>query len=315
VTGFAGSHLADLLLAEHPEMRVAGLYRGRSTLENVATSAGRLELHETDLRDYAAVERTLDACRPDLIFHLAAQSVVPASWAGPAETLHTNVLGQTHLLEAARALRLDPVIQIACSSEEYGPVRPDEVPIRETAPLRPVSPYAVSKVAQDYQGYQYFHSYGLRIVRTRAFNHTGPRHGEAFALSSFAKQLAHIETGAAEPVLAVGNLDAVRDFTDVRDVVRAYLLAVTRGEPGEVYNVASGRGSALRCLLDTLIRLSGLEVEVRVDPHRLRRSDVEILVGDCGKLRERTGWAPSIPLETTLRDLLEDWRRRLRTAR
>jgi GDP-4-dehydro-6-deoxy-D-mannose reductase len=170
-------------------------------------------------------------------------------------------------------------------------------------------------VAQDYQGYQYFQSYGMRIVRTRAFNHTGPRRGEVFAMSSFAKQLASVELGRCEPVLRVGNLEAVRDFTDVRDVARAYVLAAFRGEPGEVYNIASGRGHSIRELLDTLIALSGIEVEVKVDPQRLRPSDVEILIGDSTKFRKRTGWAPTIPLETTLSDLLEYWRRRLRASR
>ncbi|HEX2465482.1 MAG TPA: GDP-mannose 4,6-dehydratase [Thermoanaerobaculia bacterium] len=315
VTGFAGSHLADLLLDRHPEMQVAGMYRWRSPMDNLEGAASRITLYETDLRDYISVQRTLEAARPDLIFHLAAQSFVPASWTGPAETLTTNLLGQTYLFEAVRALRLDPVIQIACSSEEYGLVLPDEVPIRETNPLRPRSPYAVSKVAQDYQGYQYFQSYGMRIVRTRAFNHTGPRRGDVFAMSSFAKQLATIELGQSEPVLRVGNLEAIRDFTDVRDVVRAYVLAATRAEPGEVYNISSGRGQSIRELLDTLVSLSEVEVEVKVDPQRLRPSDVEILIGDSTKFRERTGWAPTIPLETTLADLLDYWRRRLRTAR
>jgi len=315
VTGFAGSHLADLLLAEHPELEVAGMYRWRSPMDNLAGIEGRVTLYETDLRDYISVQRTLDACRPDLIFHLAAQSYVPASWTGPAETLTTNLLGQTYLLEAVRALGLDPAIQLACSSEEYGLVLPHEVPIRETNPLRPLSPYAVSKVAQDYQGYQYFQSYGLRIVRTRAFNHTGPRRGEVFAASSFARQLARIELGLAEPVIEVGNLDAVRDFTDVRDIVRAYVLAATMCEPGEVYNIASGSGHSIRELLDTLIALSGLEVEVSIDPQRLRPSDVEILIGDSTRFRERTGWRPAIPLETTLSDLLDYWRRRLRASR
>jgi GDP-4-dehydro-6-deoxy-D-mannose reductase len=315
VTGFAGSHLADLLLREHPEMQVAGMYRWRSPLDNIEQAMGRIELYETDLRDYISVQRTLDACRPDVIFHLAAQSFVPASWTGPAETLTTNLLGQTYLFEATRALHLDPVIQIACSSEEYGLVLPHEVPITEANPLRPLSPYAVSKVAQDYQGFQYFQSYRTRIVRTRAFNHTGPRRGEVFAMSSFAKQLASIELGSSEPVLRVGNLQTIRDFTDVRDIVRAYVLAVQKGEPGEVYNIASGRGHSIRDLLDTLIGLSGVEVEVMVDPQRLRPSDVEILIGDSTKFRERTGWRPEIPLETTLTDLLDYWRRRLRTAR
>jgi GDP-4-dehydro-6-deoxy-D-mannose reductase len=284
-------------------------------MENLDSAGGRVTLYETDLRDYISVQRTLEACRPDWIFHLAAQSFVPASWTGPAETLTTNLLGQTYLFEAVRAVRLDPVIQIACSSEEYGLVLPEEVPIKETNPLRPRSPYAVSKVAQDYQGYQYFQSYGLRIVRTRAFNHTGPRRGEVFAMSSFAKQIASIELGLAEPVLRVGNLEAVRDFTDVRDIVRGYVLAVSSGEPGEVYNLSSGRGHTIRALLDTLLALSPVEVEVTVDPQRLRPSDVEILIGDSTKFRERTGWLPTIPIETTLQNLLDYWRRRLRAGR
>src|SRR5215210_4172410 len=255
ITGFAGSHLAEYLLAEHPDVEVFGMYRWRSRMENIEHLRSKVKLLECDLRDYTSVHAALAASRPDTIFHLAAQSFVPSSWTAPNETLTTNISGQTNLFEAVRALKLDPVIQIACSSEQYGLVLPDEVPIKETNPLRPLSPYAVSKVAQDYQGYQYFQSYKTRIVRTRAFNHTGPRRGEVFAMSSFAKQLAQIELGSAEPVLRVGNLDAIRDFTDVRDIVRAYVLAATAGEAGEVYNIASGEGHSIRDLLDTLIAL------------------------------------------------------------
>lgn len=312
ITGFAGSHLADFLLSDHPDVRVAGTYRWRSPMENVQGVVDRIELYETDLRDYTSIHKTLDAFRPDLIFHLAAQSYVPSSWTGPAETLTTNILGQTYLLEAVRTLGLEPRIQIAGSSEEYGLVHADEIPIRETNPLRPLSPYAVSKVGQDYLGYQYFQSYGLHVVRTRAFNHTGPRRGEVFVASNFAKQLALIERGRAEPVLSVGNLEARRDFTDVRDVVRAYYLAATQAEPGEVYNIARGEAVTIRELLDRLVRLSGLDVEVRVDRRRLRPSDVEVLVGDSTKFREATGWEATIPLETTLRDLLSYWRERIR---
>jgi len=217
----------------------------------VRSSTGEeIELRETDLRDLHSVYRTLEAVRPDYVFHLAAQSFVPASWGAPAATLDTNIIGQTNIFEAVRALGLDPVIQIACSSEEYGLVHPDETPIREDNPLRPLSPYAVSKVGQDYLAYQYFQSYGLKTVRTRGFNHTGPRRGKVFVTSNFAMQLARIEAGLQEPVIRVGNLDAVRDFTDVRDMVRAYYLAVTRAKPGEVYNIASGRGITIRELLD-----------------------------------------------------------------
>ncbi len=315
ITGFAGSHLAEYLLGEQPDVDVHGTYRWRSRMENIRGVVDRVRLHETDLRDGAAVHKLLAEVRPDAIFHLAAQSFVPTSWRAPAETLGPNINSQVHIFEAIRALEIDPVIQIACSSEEYGLVHADEVPITEDNPLRPLSPYAVSKVAQDLLGYQYFRSYGLKVIRTRGFNHTGPRRGEVFVSSNFARQLAEIEAGLREPVIHVGNLDAVRDFTDVRDMVRAYWLAVTRGKPGEAYNIASGRGITIRELLDTLIELSTSTPEVRVDPARLRPSDVEVLLGDSSKFRADTGWEPRIPLEQTLADILAYWRERVADRR
>jgi GDP-4-dehydro-6-deoxy-D-mannose reductase len=312
ITGFAGSHLAEYLLAREPQVEVYGIYRWRSRRDNIEGLDGKVQLIEADLRDYTSIHRLLDRVRPDVVFHLAAQSFVPSSWTAPADTLTTNVLGQTHLFEAVRALGLDPTIQIACSSEEYGLVLPDEVPIKETNPLRPLSPYAVSKMAQDFLGYQYFQSYGIKAVRTRGFNHTGPRRGEVFVTSNFAKQIAEIEAGKRPPVIRVGNLDAVRDFTDVRDMVRAYWLAVTRARPGEVYNIASGSGITIRELLDRLLALAQVQVEVQVDPERLRPSDVEVLIGDSSKFRADTGWEPEIPFSQTLSDLLDDWRERVR---
>ncbi|MCB1057496.1 MAG: GDP-mannose 4,6-dehydratase [Acidobacteria bacterium] len=311
ITGFAGSHLAEYLLAEHPEVELFGIYRWRSRTENIDHLAGKIRMIETDLRDYSSVQRVLGEVRPDVIFHLAAQSYVPSSWSAPTETLSTNITGQTHLFEAIRALGLDPVVQIACSSEEYGLVLPDEVPIRETNPLRPLSPYAVSKVGQDLLGYQYFQSYGLRAIRTRGFNHTGPRRGQVFVTSNFAHQIASIEAGLQEPVIRVGNLEAVRDFTDVRDMVRAYWLAVVHGKPGEVYNIASGTGITIQELLDRLLALSTADVKIEIDPDRLRPSDVEILIGDASKFRADTGWQPEIPFEQTLRDILDYWREQL----
>ncbi len=311
ITGFAGSHLADYLLAEHTEVEIFGIQRWRSRTENIEHLAGKIELREADLRDYTSIHRALDEVRPDAIFHLAAQSFVPTSWRAPAETLSTNIIGQTYLFEAVRALQLDPTIQIAGSSEEYGLVLPDEVPIKETNPLRPLSPYAVSKVAQDLLAYQYFESYGLKTIRTRGFNHTGPRRGEVFVTSNFAKQIASIEAELQEPVIRVGNLESVRDFTDVRDTVRAYWLAVEKGRPGEVYNIASGREITIRQLLDKLVELSRTQVEVEIDPERLRPSDVEVLVGDASKFHADTGWEPTIPLEQTLEDLLDFWRQRV----
>ncbi|HEX6862287.1 MAG TPA: GDP-mannose 4,6-dehydratase [Thermoanaerobaculia bacterium] len=312
MTGFAGSHLAEYLLAEHPDVEVYGTHRWRSRMENVEHLRSKVKLLEADLRDYTSMHSALERSRPDVIFHLAAQSFVPSSWTAPNDTLTTNVSGQTNLFEAVRALRLDPVIQIACSSEQYGLVLPGETPIKETNPLRPLSPYAVSKVAQDYLGYQYFQSYGLKVVRTRGFNHTGPRRGHVFVTSNFCSQVAAIELGLQEPVIRVGNIDAIRDFTDVRDMVRAYWLAVTKAKPGEVYNIATGNGIVIREMLERLIKLASVEVKIETDPERLRPSDVEILIGDASKFNADTGWEPRIPFDQTLRDLLDYWRTTLR---
>jgi GDP-4-dehydro-6-deoxy-D-mannose reductase len=205
-------------------------------------------------------------------------------------------------------------VVVVGSAEEYGPVAPDELPIREGAPLRPASPYAVSKVAQGALALLYGPAGGMRVVLTRTFHHTGPGRGEAFAESSFARQIAEIEAGLRPPVLKVGNLEAVRDFADVRDVVRAYWLLLERGEGGAAYNVCSGKGRRVRDLLDTLLAASRARVEVRVDPDRLRPADVPAQVGDPSRLRAATGWEPRIPIERSLLDLLEDWRTRTGAA-
>jgi GDP-4-dehydro-6-deoxy-D-mannose reductase len=315
ITGFAGSHLADYLLAEQPGVEVFGTKRWRSPTENIDHLGDRVQLVECDLKDGSSVRRILADIRPERIFHLAAQSYVPTSWSAPSETLSNNILSQTNIFEAMRSLDLEARIQIAGSSEEYGLVHPGEVPIKETNPLRPLSPYAVSKVTQDLLAYQYFRSYGLQAVRTRGFNHTGPRRGEVFVTSNFAKQIAAIEAGLRTPILRVGNLSAQRDFTDVRDTVRAYWLALEKGQVGEVYNLASGRAVTIQQLLDMLLGLSEVEVEVQVDPERLRPSDVEILIGDASKFRTATGWEPLIPLEQTVEDLLNYWRQRLSRPR
>lgn len=310
VTGFVGSHLAELCLQQGVE--TIGSYRWRSRRENIEHIKD-LELREADLLDAASVEKLLKDLRPDWIFHLAAQSFVPTSWNAPAQTFQTNVVGQINLLEAIRAIDLSEVRFLAVgSSEEYGLVLPEEVPIKETNALRPLSPYAVSKVGQDYLGWQYFRSYGLHIVRTRAFNHGGPRRGEVLLPSDFAKQIAEIEVGLREPVVRVGNLEARRDFTDVRDIVRAYWLALEKGEAGEVYNIGSGEALTGREMLDRLLGMTDVSVEVRQVPEKMRPSDVEILISDCSKFRERTGWAPQIPIDTMLRDTLDYWRERVR---
>lgn len=310
ITGFVGSHLAEHLLQAGHE--VAGVRRWRSREDNISEFADQLSLFEGDLRDATSARLVISEFRPERIFHLAAQSFVHASWSTPAETFATNVGCQTNLLEAVRESDLGECrILIAGSSEEYGMVYPEETPIKETNPLRPLSPYAVSKVAQDMMGYQYFKSWGMHIVRTRAFNHEGPRRGEVFSTSNFAKQIAMIEKHGSDPVMWAGNIEAFRDYTDVRDVVRAYGLALEFCEPGEVYNIGSGTAWRIGDMLDTLLDFAGVDVEVREDPQRLRPSDVPRLEADATKFRAATGWEPQIPFEQTLRDTLDYWRERV----
>jgi len=309
ITGFAGSHLAELLLKEGFE--VYGTIRPRSKTDNIDLIKNRLNLFDADLMDSHSLYSIIVKIKPDYIFHLAAQSFVQTSWASPATTMEMNVIGSVHLFEAIRRAEIDPTIQIACSSEEYGLVYPNELPIKEDNPLRPQSPYAVSKVAMDYLGYQYFQSYKMKIIRTRGFNHTGPRRGEVFVTSNFAKQIAEIEKGKREPMIEVGNLEAKRDWTDVRDMVRAYLLAVQKGTPGEVYNICSEKTVRVGDMLEMLLKMSKVKVEIRQDPSRLRPSDVPVLLGDCTKFRKATGWKPEIPFEKTMEDLLNYWRERV----
>lgn len=311
ITGFAGSHLAEYLLAEHPEVKIFGTWRWRSRMENIEHLRDRITLLECEMRDAVAVRKALQESQPEAIFHLAAQSFVPASWRAPHDTFASNVQGQTNLFESVRELGLDPTIQIACSSEEYGMVYPDEVPIREDNPLRPLSPYAVSKVAQDLMGYQYFQSYGLKVIRTRGFNHTGPRRGEVFVTSNFAKQIAEIELGLAPPVIRVGNLDAIRDFTDVRDMVRAYWLLLEHGHPGAAYLACSGRSRPVRELIEGLAPHARIPVTFVSDPDLRRSGEQPDLYGSPERLAADTGWAPRIPLETTLADTLDWWRARV----
>lgn len=307
ITGFAGSHLAELLLTEGVE--VHGVQRWRSKSDNIEHIKHKINFHEADLLDAHSLYTVIEKVRPNFIFHLAAQSYVQSSWASPANTLEVNITGSVNLFEAVRKSGINIPIQIACSSEEYGKVLPNELPIRENNPLRPLSPYAVSKLAMDYLGYQYFESYGMRIIRTRGFNHTGPRRGDVFAESTFAKQIAEIEKGSKEPIVYVGNLNAVRDYTDVRDMVRAYYLSVVRCESGEVYNISCGKGWKMRDVLDLLLSFTKVKIKVVSDKIRMRPSDVEVLIGDASKFRKKTGWKPEIPFEKTMQDLLDYWRK------
>lgn len=316
VAGFAGSHLAEFLIRKSHQdwqtggegIEIYGADRWYTRKDNIEHLSHLIEYHEFDMTDYGSVRRLLEAIQPDRIFHLAAQSFVPTSFGAPTETLTTNITGQLNIFEAIRELGLDPIIQIACSSEEYGLVLPEETPITEDQPLRPLSPYAVSKVAQDMLGYQYYKSYGLKVIRTRAFNHTGPRRGEQFATSAFAKQIAEIEADVCPPAVRVGNLEAERDFTDVRDMVQAYWLATEKGKPGEVYNICSGARYSIGTVLGMLLEMTEKEITIQLDPARMRPSDVPLLYGDAEKFKAETKWQPEIPFHKTLRDLLDYWR-------
>jgi len=309
ITGFAGSHLADYLLARG-DVDIHGIIRWRSRTENIEHIMDKITFHECDLRDASSTRDVIERVKPNHIYHLAAQSFVPTSWHAPTESLTTNVIGQLNVFEAIRKTGLDCRIQLACSSEEYGMVYENEVPITEDNPLRPLSPYGVSKVGQDLLGYQYFKSYGMDVVRTRGFNHTGPRRGPVFVCSDFAKQIVDIENGKKEPVIHVGNLEAIRDFTDVRDMVHGYSLALGKGKAGEVYNICSEKGYTIQEILDKLLSFSKADIEVRLDERRLRPSDVPVLVGDASRFRADTGWKPEIPFDQTLEDIVEYWRSR-----
>jgi GDP-4-dehydro-6-deoxy-D-mannose reductase len=309
VTGFVGSHMAEYAIAQRAE--VFGSMRWRSRSENIDHLRGQIHLVECDLRDSASVRRLFAAATPTHVIHLAAQSFVGSSWHMPAETISNNTLGQVNLLEVIREMEIPPRFLVIGTSEEYGLVRPDEVPITETNPLRPLSPYAVSKVAQDMMGFQYFQSYRLPIMRSRAFNHEGPRRGEVFVTSNFAKQIAEIEAGLREPVVFVGDLKPRRDYSDVRDIVRGYWTLLEHGEPGEVYNLCSGRSWLIQEVLDFYLRESRVkDIAVKTDPARMRPSDVMILEGDPSKIA-KLGWKVEIPFERTLGDLLEYWRHRI----
>lgn len=307
ITGMAGSHLADYLVTQ-PGIELTGTIRWRSKTENIKHLRDRVNFIECEFKDAFSVESLIRQTKPDIIFHLAAQSFVPTSWNSPQDTLNNNILAQVNIFEAVRQTGIEPVIQVACSSEEYGLVYPDEVPITENNPLRPLSPYAVSKVTQGYLAYQYYKSYGLKTIVTRTFNHTGPRRGHVFVTSNFARQVVEIEKGLKDSVLEVGNLSAKRDFTDVRDIVRGYWLAVNKGVPGEVYQICSGKAYSIQEVIDILLSLSKVKIEVKQDPARLRPSDVPILLGSYEKFNRQTGWEPQIPFEQTLRDLLDYWR-------
>jgi GDP-mannose 4,6-dehydratase len=310
VGGSGGSYLAEHILDHEKGVQVHGLSRWRSTTQNLDRVSERVVVHECDLLDFGSVLASLKEARPDAIFHLAAHANVRASFRTPDSVLTNNILGTSHLLEAVRQLEMDPIIQICSTSEVYGQVDPKDVPITESAPIRPVSPYAVSKTAQDLLGFSYFRSYGMKIIRTRMFTYLNPRRTDLFA-TSFARQIARIELGL-QKVLLHGNLDSVRTFIDVRDAVRAYWDAIVYGEPGEVYNIGGVTTMTVGDCLKRLKSLSRTPIPTRVDPGLLRPADVTLQIPCVTKFAKATGWKPRYEFDDSLGALLVHWRRETR---
>ncbi len=322
ITGMVGSHLADFLL-EKTDWDIYGACRWRSPLDNVehlldrVNCGGRVFFEYADLNDQVSLCILMNKVRPDYIFHLAAQSYPLTSFDSPIDTLNTNILGTCRLLEAVRLSGCDPLIHVCASSEVFGKIPPEKKPetgIHEECPFHPASPYAISKVGTDLLGRYYAEAYGMRVMTTRMFTHTGPRRGDVFHESTFAKQIAMIEQGLIEPVVKVGNLHSLRTYADVRDAVRAYYMLLTVNPiPGEYYNIGGNYTCTVGDTLKTLLSFSSMKDQIRVeiDPERLRPIDADLQVPDCTKFKKHSGWEPEIPYEKTMKDLLNYWRARI----
>jgi GDP-4-dehydro-6-deoxy-D-mannose reductase len=311
ISGFVGSHLAEYLLS-HTDWQVAGTVYGR--LDNITHLRDRLALFPAELSRLEVVRFIVEETQPDYIFHLAAQPIPSLSRYDPWFTLENNIRAQLNVLEVVAQLGLACRVLVVGSSEEYGAITPDDLPIDEDTPLRPTSPYAVSKVTQDLLGLQYWLSQRVEAVRVRPFNHIGPRQRRGFVAPDFASQIAEIEAGLRPPRVAVGVLDVARDFSDVRDIVRGYHLALTHGRAGEVYNLGAGQAHTVRELLDTLITASSAAIEIVQDPERTRSVDVPCMVADCTRMAGHTGWQTQIPFQQSLHDVLDFWREQVQTG-
>ncbi len=309
-SGFVGYHIATYLQSTQPNI----ILHGTVLDSNQQLSPAYAHRYEIDLRDTEQVLNMLATSQPDAIYHLAAQAFVPRSFEDPWETLENNIRSQLNIIEGCLKLGIQPRILVISSAEVYGEVSTNQMPMDENTPLRPTNPYSVSKVTQDMMGLQYYLSHQLPIMRARAFNHIGPGQSTRFVAPSFANQIALIEANQQEPFIYVGNLEAKRDFTDVRDIVRAYALIIEKGTPGQAYNVASGKAYSIQYLLDTLLTYSEIDIDIRIDEKRLRPVDVPEIRGDISKLNQDTDWQPIITFEETLKDVLNDCRQRIQNA-
>lgn len=322
ITGMVGSHLVDFLL-ENTDWDIYGFCRWNDNFENIdhlfdkINNKERLHLVYGDLNDYVSLFTALRDTAPDYVFHLAAQSYPKTSFNAPLETLQTNIIGTANLLEAIRSIQIDPVIHVCASSEVFGRVSYDQLPIKEDCTFHPASPYAISKVGTDLLGRYYGEAYNMKVITTRMFTHTGPRRGDVFAESSFAKQIAMIEAGIQKPIIKVGNLDSLRTWADVRDAVRAYYMLVTINPlSGEYYNIGGNYTCSVGQMLEFLISQSAQnDIKVEVESDRLRPIDADLQIPDTTKFREHTGWEPKITFEDTMKDLLRYWRNKVKNEK
>lgn len=322
-TGMVGSHLADYLLA-NTDWKIYGLARWNDNMDNIEhlfpliNNKERVNICYGDINDLSSLMHVFSEVKPDYVFHLAAQSYPKTSFESPLETLETNILGTAKVLDALRKLDLSPIVHVCASSEVFGRVPKEFLPIHEDITFHPASPYAISKVGTDLVGRFYAEAYGMTVMTTRMFTHTGPRRGDVFAESTFAKQIAMIEAGIQDPVIKVGNLDSLRTWSDVRDAVRAYYMLVTKNPVGgEYYNIGGTYSCTVGDMLEYLISISKCKDKIRVetDPDRIRPIDADLQVPDTTKFQQHTGWKPEINFETTMQDLLQYWRDRIGSGR
>lgn len=307
-SGFAGSHLLDYLV-ENKKENLFGTYYSDKGLENLEKNKNKINLTKVDLTDENQTKDLIEKIKPDEIYHLAAFASAAVSFSSPSKTVINNISSQINILEAVKNSNLKTTkILIISSAEVYGDVKPADLPIDEDTSFNPTNPYAVSKLAQDFLGRQYFMADNLKVIIARPFNHIGPRQSPDFVVSSFAKKIVEIEKGKREPVLPVGNLEAKRDFTDVRDIVKAYALLMDKGIPGDAYNIGSGVSYKISDILDRLLSYSNAKVSIKSDKSLFRPIDNPNLICDYSKLKNLTGWNPEIVIEKTLKDTLDYWR-------